>query len=342
MNYTKLQKTTCLILLLCSTLLIINLTSCASEPSAEAVSPKAPSAGQNNNSLPLNYEKYQEMKKSGKYTFGQIFEYLDEWNKQDPYNPDLALADSEFYFSLAFSEPRDEAQSIPDSLPYVSVPIEDSDGYYLVYRDHTIDTTILQASISFLDQAIEAYPEMIDLWINLIDKYSSCFLFEGAHGVMMDFLDQVESMEKTNKKWITTKWEEIKFNEPISNENLIVKIIIGQTYNWMVNYPLNYEMLDLSNDILLRLLDLYPDNSLVYNELGLVYLNIDSGKALSYFEKTLELAPEEKTTYINIILCSILLNDQELFDKYSELIYESEDMELIDKYQKAVNKFTFE
>lgn len=250
------------------------------------------------------FDKFIEMYNSGTYTIQEVADHLDNWNIRSPYDPELAQCYFIFFMNFA---PFNEKNA----------------SFYF-------------NAIGHLQQALEFYPDRYDLWSNYIYALGLYNFFDEGAEVIVDFLDTVVEIENKDRDLYNTFFEKIVFDSDTAKENFIISEIINITYKWICDYPLDKTRINACEKILNKLLVLYPDNYVIYNELGLSYLDSDPRKALPYFNKAIELNPSSYESIINAILCTINLNDSELFEKYYNYVYESGDQDLIDCYEESI------
>lgn len=282
-----------------------------------------------------NYNLFFQMIESGS-TPEEVLTFLNQWNEAEPENPELAKCYHIFFILVSGHKTEDNSDILTENEPYIEYYDEESETNFLIYKNFIMDYDFLSEGIDILAQAIDLYPERLDLWVMLLKTCQDYFLFDAGYFVADKFLDTVALMEQNNSTWYDHKNVPIIFDNDGHREFYLVNRITDMTYLWISQFPLNTKAVSYSQKILQKLLTIYPNNSKINNELGLVFLSIDSSKAIAYFEKAFELDPEAIEAAFNAVLAASFIGDNQTMEKYGEIILNSGDEKFIDEYKKIL------
>lgn len=281
---------------------------------------------------------YLDMMMPGSSSVQEISDFLDNWEKEVPKDPELFKAKFLHYLNLAtIIEDNSDVFILPGT-GYTLIPDETTGELCYFYKDKTIILETFLKAVLNLKKGIELYPTRYDYWDCLIMNYTMLYLYNDAKEATLLYLDTVEKAEASNADWYTNNNEKINFETKIDKENYIIDIISFYTKNWLSKYPTD-ESVAAVKEVALRTLEIFPNNSLAYNNAGLAFMETNEiDKAIPYFEKAYAIEPTYLPISFNLALCAAFRNDYETFEKYSNVIYNSGDEEFIKYYNDYINR----
>lgn len=136
------------------------------------------------------------------------------------------------------------------------------------------------------------YPERLDLWCGYVHAAIMLGDYDNAENCINAIIDRLDF---NGNNWYWT------YNEPFyegeeERETEFIQIM----HDYVAEF-LNYSVLDHAYSVSSRLLDYFPDNTIILNDLALVYLyGGDLEAALPYLERAFMLNPDDLVVMTNL------------------------------------------
>lgn len=234
---------------------------------------------------------------------------LDKWEKAYPGDVDMLSGKFMFYLAKATST---EVKTMSDSKYMGQKPIltlKDSLGNPVNYFQVSLyDDELFGKALTYIDQAIVARPEALDLRHAKISSYIS---YEGLSPdiATAEIISLIDYNASQQPEWTYTGIEKVdqKFFEASIQDFCFNLFNIGGEKCW-----------DAFKNISERMLIYNSKNILFLDNIGSYYLvaKKDNKKALKYYKKVLKIEKGDMTALKNIILMARNSKDVKLEKKY--------------------------
>lgn len=237
---------------------------------------------------------------------------LDKWAADYPQDPDMLLGRFAYYLEKGASEKIEKK----DVTRYLGaeplMTLTDSLGNPVYYfREVFYDDELFGKAMTAIDEAINLYPDRLDLRIN---KITALVAYEKespdmAVSYLKGLIDYNASIKPA---WV---YPEMETSQELF-EALVQEYCIA-FYRYAV--PGGYEAFRSVSE---RMLDYYPSNVLFIDNVGSYYLvyKEDYKTALKYYNKALKINKQDETAIKNCIILARKKKDKKMEAKYQKML----------------------
>lgn len=324
MNLKKLNKTGLILLILTLSTMFFSCNS----TKVEKTEPVFVSAELNDINVAY-WDKFNETFMTNKDD-PALLEILSQWEKDAPL-ADYYMCSFIYYFGQGVIQEDNTHLNFPEEHPWIK------EGDIFRYPKLTVNETILNKGIAYLVEGINKYENRFDLWNQLITILAAFFYHDDLTSSLIHFMDTIKVLKKDNIVWY------VKHNAPISslpnytdNDTLFYNVITQNAGAIIGRFMFN-DAYSNYEKICRKLIELYPEDSAAYFELG--YSLENQTEALKYYDKAYELDNTNKSAIIYAAATAYYINDVEKSEKYKTIIYNSGDEELIESYEANIAAF---
>lgn len=274
------------------------------------------------------WDKFNDMFMANHYDTAML-DVLSQWEKEAPLG-DCYKCYFIYYFAQGVTQEDNSLYNIPDDKPYVK------DGDIYRYEKLTVDKKVLDKGIDYLTKGIKKFGNRFDLWDQLLQICNSFCYHEELTNTLIWFMNTIEDSRKNDIQWFVRKNYPINTMENYTdNETLFYNCIRYYANGIVENYPeqnafKNYEK------IYRKFVELYPNDSSAYNELG-YSIEDDTEESAQCYEKAYELDHNNEIAILNVALKSHELNDTEKEEKFRKILYDTGNEYLIRVYEENTN-----
>lgn len=211
-------------------------------------------------------------------------------------------------------------------------------SYYKALNSETENDLYVNVSsaISYLQDALELYPDRLDIWFGLI-TFSQKF---SIHNLALDVMTGcIEQSKVNNHKWLWT------LNEPASYVETSLEDKIDE-FLWNFHNYITYWLEEASyasheaiKNIVPKLLELNPNHVVILNDIAYCHLNLgEVEEAKVYLLKAHEVAPKDYIVAGNLAYLAFNEGDYDTSLKYIEILTSCDDPKYVEHGNNLLEK----
>ena len=253
-----------------------------------------------------------------------IGEILKNWKASSP-DGDYYKSGFSFFYNGAVQPGDYTSLSFPDNIAYVEYP-ENQD--ILIYRDCLLSKQGMEMATSFLEKGVKKYPNRIDLWDVLLTINRQYSFYGDLKDALLDFIDVSYKIDKDLDVWYAD-FNTMVVLPSFQEQDSVTRDMIFKNASAIIDLYPEENSLKYYEEIFTKLAKLYPDDSVIFGELGYVLMFSDLQSSITYLEKAYELDNGNGNALLNLIICLYATNNTEKAKYYSEVIYNSGNANLI-------------
>ncbi len=231
--------------------------------------------------------------------FAAVEKHLDKWQREQPADPELAVARGNLYFERASQPPviatvpqgyevppgkRDEVFTLTPAGTTETVGVMDFSDRY--------DRAMLRKATATLREAVTSHPQRMDIWMGVAHTQLVAGEWDGAFETLQGMIAQIER-EPTKMKWSLGKplKEKADAFAPAKLHSYALRGFEAETTDG----------LEFLKRVALFSAEKYPKHPYAYNDLAIYYdVTDDDKKVLEYLLKAHEVAPKDAVVAMNI------------------------------------------
>lgn len=274
------------------------------------------------------YNSFTEMSKNN-CRDPEIKKLLQSWETEAP-TGDFYLCYFTYYVNLGIVKEDNSNVSIPKNQACVI------EGDYYIYRDFTVDRSLLSPGIDYLIQGLKKFPTRLDLWEKLMSIFANLGFHNDLANVICDFIDVVTASKEKGLIWYDVNEKSLSERKDCQGNSQLFIENIMKYGNYIVDYypfpnaAKNYEK------IYRKVVELYPYSAHAFNELGYGIGISNPEEALKCYEKAYKLDKTFTTALLNMAIYANILGDKVKIEKYTELLKATGDTKKIQFLEEQV------
>lgn len=276
------------------------------------------------------YSKFMEMVSNNQYD-EEIFDLLDEWKEKSVLDSgDYYLCCYRNYANRAVKIEDNSNVSISDDVAYVS------EGDFFIYRDFTVDVTLINEGLESLLKGIELVGNRFDLWEALLFTYANLADYNSLKNSIIWFTTAIEETRAKNYTWYDLHGKPLSERKYFTNYDDLFLLLISKTATCIVDvYPWP-QWREQYRDVYRSVVKIFPNNAYVLSELGYGIHTSNLEEALKCFEKAYELNSTNAAIIYNAAYYSYLGKDFEKYEKYKNYLETTGDMQYIQMLKEEI------
>jgi len=245
-------------------------------------------------------------------------QFLENWKKIDPNDPELYVAYFNYYVKKSINEVV-RIDNNPNNRDGFHVENEGGETVGVIYSDTHYDVDLLDKAFHYIDIGIEKYPNRLDMRFGKIYVLGEDRDYEKFTS---EIINVIEYSAVNKNQWFWTD------NQLLENPKETMFDAI-QDYQILLYNTEKDDLLENMKQIAEAVLKYYPDDVRSLSNLSIVFmLQNEYDKALDSLLKAEKLTPDDFTVLGNIAQAYKLKNDIKKAVKYYELMFKYGDEEV--------------